>query len=53
MQRERRPLAHFRLHFNPPLVVLDDLFADGKAEAGAFGLVREGIADLPELLEDF
>ena len=33
-------------------MILDNLLADGQAEAGALGLVGEGIADLLEFLED-
>ena len=33
-------------------MVFDDLFADGQAEAGAFGLVGERVADLFEFFED-
>ena len=34
-------------------VVFDDFLAYGEAEPGTLGLVREGIADLLEFLEDF
>lgn len=41
------------LAFDPDAaaVVFDDLFADGESEAGALGLVSEGVADLLEFFE--
>ena len=55
---ERRALAHLRLHFDPPLVVLDDLLADRQAQARALGLAllrralggEERLEDLREQL---
>ena len=40
------------LHPDAAAVVLDDLLADGKAQARALGLVGEGVAHLLEALED-
>ncbi len=53
-EREGEGTAFAGFAFDPDstAVVFDDLPADGKAEAGAFGLVSERVANLFELLED-
>src|SRR5262245_58542718 len=33
--RERRPLADFALHFDPPLVMFNDVLADGQPKSGS------------------
>ena len=49
---EAAPLAWSAPDGQGPAVVLDDLPADGKPEPGSLGLPREGVAHLPEALED-
>jgi hypothetical protein len=53
-QRERECAALAGLAFHPDAaaVVFDNLFADGQAQACAFGLVGQRVAHLLELLED-
>ena len=53
-QREREGAAVAERGVDPDstAVVLHDLSADGQAESGALGLVRECVTDLLELFED-
>ena len=46
------PLPDLALHPDAAAVVLDDLLADGQAQARALRLVGEGVAHLLEALED-
>src|SRR5687768_3238786 len=54
MDRERRALAHFGLHVDASLVVLDDFLADRQPQAGTLRLaLARGALRREEGLEDF
>ena len=50
---ERAALPGLALYPDTSSVIFDDFLADRQAQACAFGLVGEGVADLFELLKDF